>query len=292
MLADARSVGGLTDFVDQWLRLERLDDPSARPDLVALGEETLAAMRAEPVQLVRMLVDDGADLATLLTTNETAPSPPLASIYGSDILESSDSVAKLDPTRRAGILTLPGVMAALAHAGATSPTRRGYTVLANFLCTPPPPPPPGVNTTLPDVGEGQTTRERLEAHFKSPTCAGCHKPMDGIGFAFESIDWLGRTRDDELGKPIDDTTTFPLDGRSVTVDGAAGFAQVIAASPGVATCFARQWATYGAGVPDKEEAACLVADLALEVREPEGLRSMILRFVVSDWYRKGPGELP
>jgi len=27
MLADPRSIGGLTDFVDQWLRLERLDDP-------------------------------------------------------------------------------------------------------------------------------------------------------------------------------------------------------------------------------------------------------------------------
>jgi hypothetical protein len=292
MLADPRSVGGLTDFVDQWLRLERLDDPDARPDLEALGAETLAAMRAEPVQLVQMLVEGEAELAALLTTSETVALAPLIDLYAGDILETSGEVALLDPARRAGILSLPGVMAALSHAEATSPTLRGYAVLANFLCTPPPPPPPGVNVTLPDIGEGKTTRERLEAHFSDPICAACHKPMDGMGFAFESIDWLGRSRDEEFGKPIDDTSTFPLDGHDVTVDGPAGLAEVMAASAGVAKCFAQQWTSYGGGVPDKKEAACLVEDLAFEVQEPGGLRAMILGFVTSDWYRKGPGELP
>lgn len=292
MLIDPRSLGGLTDFVDQWLRLERLDDPDGRPDLEALGAATVAAMREEPVQLLRMLVNDGADLSTLLTTSETTPLPALATIYGPDILDSSGSTVSLDPDRRAGVLSLPGVMAALSHAEATSPTLRGHAVLANFLCQPPPPPPAGVNVTLPEIGEGKTTRERLEVHFSDPSCASCHKAMDGMGFAFEGIDWLGRSRDEEFGKPIDDQSTFPLDGQDVTVDGPPGLAEVMAASPGVAECVARQWTSYGAGMPDKEETDCLLEQLAVELQEAEGLRAMILTFVTSDWYRRGPGELP
>jgi hypothetical protein len=292
MLADPRSVGGITDFVDQWLRLERLNDPDARPDLEALGPETIAAMREEPVQLVRLLLDQEGDVPTLLTTSETVLSPLLATIYGADILSSSDSTSDLDPARRAGVLSMPGVMAALSHAEGTSPTLRGYAVLANFLCTPPPPPPAGVDVTLPDIGEGKTTRERLEAHFSDPSCAVCHKPMDGMGFAFESIDWLGRSRDEEFGMPIDDTSTFPLDNVEITVEGPAGLADALADSPGVAKCMAQQWTSYGAGTPDKAETACLVEKLAADAQEPDGLRAMILGFVTSDWYRRGPGELP
>lgn len=288
MLDDPRSLGGLTDFVEQWLRLDRLSDPDARPDLEALGPETLAAMRREPVELVQMLIQQGADVDALLTTSQTAPLPALASIYASDLVSESAEGFELDPKKRAGILSLPGVMAALSHAEATSPTLRGYAVLANFLCKPPPPPPAGVSVTLPEIGPDKSTRERLQAHFSDPVCASCHKPMDGMGFAFEGIDWLGRSRDVEFGKPIDDTSTFPLDGKEVTVDGPVGLASVMAESEGVATCLARQWVSYAAGMPDKKEAACLVGHIAEEMQQPEGLRKMVLTFVGSDWYRRGP----
>lgn len=290
MLDDPRSEGGLTDFVDQWLRLERLNDPDARPDLEALGAETLAALRAEPVQLMRMLVRDGADLDTLLTVPETVQNELLVDLYAEDVVETSGDKTSLDPARRAGILAMPGVMAALSHAEATSPTLRGYNILANFLCTPPPPPPAGVNVTLPDIGPGKTTRERLEAHFSDPTCSSCHGPMDGMGFAFEGIDWLGRSRDTEFDKPIDDSSTFPLDGKTVNVEGPAGLAGVMADSPSVAKCVVRQYASYGGGIPDKKEANCLVEHLAEEAQQTGGLREMILGFVVSDWYRRGPEE--
>ncbi len=292
LLADPRSQGGLTDFVDQWLRLEKLNDPDARPDLEALGADTLAAMRAEPVQLFGLLLAQEGDVGALLTTNETVLSPLVAELYGADIVESGAATSQLDPARRAGVLSLPGVMAALSHAEGSSPTMRGFAVLSNFLCAPPPPPPPGVDVTLPDVGPDATTRERLEAHFSDPTCASCHKPMDGIGFAFESIDWLGRSRDEENGLPIDDESTFPLDGAEVTVDGVAELAQALSESPGVGSCVARQWTSYGAGTPDKEETACLVEHLAADAQGPDGLRAMILGFVVSDWYRRGPEESP
>lgn len=284
LLADPRSIGGLTDFVDQWLRLDRLNDPDARPDLEALGAETLAAMRAEPVQLLSLMLAQQGDVTTLFTSNETATSPLLAPLYGDDIIEAG-STTVLDPAHRAGMLSLPGVMAALSHAEGTSPTLRGFNVLANILCTPPPPPPPGVDVTLPEIGPDATTRERLEAHFSDPSCAGCHAPMDGLGFAFESLDWLGRYREEEHGKPIDDRSTFPLDGAEVTVEGPVGLATVLADSVTAPACIARQWTSYAAGTPDKEEAACLIEQLAADARQPDGLRAMILGMVASDWYR-------
>ncbi len=292
MLADPRSLGGLTDFVDQWLRLSKLNDPDARPDLEALGAETLAAMRSEPVQLFRMLLESDATVSDLLTTSTTHADPLLLALYGADVLSETATTLELDPARRAGILSLAGPMAALSHAEATSPTLRGFAVLSNLMCDPPPPPPAGVSVTLPEIGEGKTTRERLEAHFSDPTCAACHKPMDGIGFAFERIDWLGQSRDQEFGKPIDDSSTFPLDGADVSVQGVAGISAVMAESPAVGACVARQWVSYGAGIPDKDEAACLVEKLSLDLSQPGGLRAMILGFVSSDWYRRGPGALP
>ena len=291
LLADPRSAGGLTDFVDQWLRLERLNDPDARPDLEALGAETLVAMRAEPVQLLSLMLAQQGDITTLFTSSETATSPLLAPLYGADIVEAG-TTTMLDPTHRAGLLTLPGVMAALSHAEGTSPTLRGFNVLANVLCTPPPPPPPGVSVTLPEIGPDATTRERLEAHFSDPSCASCHAPMDGMGFTFESLDWLGRHRDEEHGKPIDDASTFPLDGVDVTVKGPVELAAALADSGTAPTCIARQWTSYAAGTPDKEATACLIEQLAADAREPDGLRAMILGLVASDWYRMAPEVAP
>jgi hypothetical protein len=291
LLADPRSLGGLTDFVDQWLRLDRLNDPDARPDLEALGADTLAAMRAEPVQLLSLMLAQEGDVTSLFLTNQTTPSPLLATLYGDDIIESGATTV-LDPSRRAGMLSLPGVMAALSHAEGTSPTLRGFNVLANVLCTPPPPPPPGVDVTLPEIGPDATTRERLEAHFSDPSCAGCHAPMDGMGFAFESLDWLGRYRDEEHGKPIDDESTFPLDGVDVSVEGPVGLAEALAGSMTAPTCIARQWTSFAAGTPDKAEAACLIEQLAADARQPDGLRAMILGLVASDWYRMAPEVSP
>lgn len=292
LLADPRSEGGLTDFVDQWFELHRLDDPTMRPDIEALGPATLAALHEEPVALFRTLLLSGGGLPELMTTSSTAALPGLVSIYGDDIVSSGPEIVALDPTRRAGIMTLPGVMAALAHAEQTSPTLRGHAVLANLLCAPPAPPPAGVSVTLPEVGPDVTTRERLEAHFSDPTCASCHRGMDGIGFAYESFDWLGRYRDNENGNPIEDESTFTLGTVEVTVDGPIELANVMATNPTIASCVAKQWTGYASGVPTSRAADCLVERLATDVSGDDGLRAMILTYLTSDWFRRGPGATP
>ena len=287
MLADPRSRDGLRDFVDQWLELEKLDDPDSRPDLAALGEETLHALREEPVALFASLLAQGKGLTDLLTTRQTVRIPALEDVYGADIVGRSEDAFELDPARRAGILSLPGPMAALAHAGVTSPTRRGYAVLASLLCTPPAPPPPGVNVTLPDVGPDATARERLEAHFSDDVCGSCHRQMDGIGFAFEGIDWLGKSRDDDHGKAIDDVSTFALGGKDVRVDGTPQLAAALAGDESVALCVARQWASYATGIPETDDAECLLQALGDGLPGEGGLGAMMMAYLTSDWFRRG-----
>lgn len=291
MLEDPRSADGVADFVDQWLELHRLDSESVRPDVAAMGPDVVHALRAEPAAFFRGVLAGGGGLRELLTASETPALAALDPIYGADVLEEVDgptgALRRLDPERRAGILTLPGVQAALSHAESTSPTLRGYAVLAGFLCTPPGPPPAGVSVTLPPPVPGATTRERLELHFSSETCGACHRSMDGIGFAFESYDWLGRSRDTEAGRPIDDTGSFTMGGETVSVDGAIELADRMASTRAVAACVARQWAQYASGIPTTRDTACLVDAMAGELEGEGGLREMILAHVTSDWFRRG-----
>lgn len=287
MLADPRSHDGFRDFVDQWLSLAKLDDPAARPDLAALGRDVVDALRDEPVAFFRQLLLSDGDLDAMLTAHETASAPELAAIYGGDILANEAGVSSLDPSRRAGILSLPGVQAALAHAGSTSPTLRGRAVLANFLCTPPGNPPAGISLTLPPPMPGATTRQRLEAHFSSAVCATCHQKMDGIGFAFESFDWFGRSRDTEDGRPIDDVGALRINGGEVAVDGPIALAQALARRSEIAVCLSRQWTRYATGIPESSDAECLIDSMSRTVEAPSGLREMVLEQVTSDWYRRG-----
>jgi hypothetical protein len=292
LLADERSHAGIEEFVDQWFDLARLDDPDVRPDLADLGLETVAALRAEPVQFFVKLLEEGAGVSELLTSPSTVASPALETLYGADILEATSERFELDPERRGGILALPGVAAATSHARRSSPTLRGKAVLTGLLCTPPEPPPADVDTNLPEIAEGLSTRERLEQHMNVPACMGCHVGMDGIGFAFEKLDWLGRYREEENGIAVNDASTFPLGEREVSVTGAAELGQVLSTTPEVSECVSRQWLRYSLGVTETSAVNCLVEELAADLRGARGLERLIVKTLTSDWFRRGPGGTP
>jgi hypothetical protein len=272
MIDDPRFVRGLGDFVGQWLDLEELEHIASRPDVGALPIETRVALVDEPVAFVAAHIREGATLSALLTSTQTVHDPAL------------DVIAHLDPARRAGLMTLPGVLSALSHASETSPTLRGRFVLANLLCTPPPAPPAGVNPTLPPAMPGATTRERLEAHFSDETCAGCHAAMDGIGFTFEKLDWVGRSREEEGGRAIDTSAEFTIGRDEVAVDGAAELAAELAGRPQVAECVARHLSRFASGVTETNEFACTAQDLAEIAEGPTGLRGMFVAYVSSPWF--------
>jgi hypothetical protein len=98
----------------------------------------------------------------------------------------------------------------------TSPVLRGAWILEAILGTPPPPPPADVPALDKQAGGDtpKTVREMLTSHRANPACATCHSRIDPLGFALENYDFIGRWRDQDAGKPIDNRGELP-DGAKV-----------------------------------------------------------------------------
>jgi hypothetical protein len=110
------------------------------------------------------------------------------------------------------------VLAITSHTFRTSPTLRGKWVMEVLLGTPPPPPPADVKPIDEAAGSGKAAksfREQLEQHVTDPTCAGCHKKMDPLGFALDSYDAVGAWRSGSGDRPLDTSGTLP-NGTKVT----------------------------------------------------------------------------
>ena len=51
--------------------------------------------------------------------------------------------------------------------------------------------------------DGDEVRDEVERHRKDPACASCHARIDGLGFALENFDVIGRWRMRDDGGEID-----------------------------------------------------------------------------------------
>lgn len=168
------------------------------------------------------------------------------------------------PTQeRVGVLTQPGFLARLAGPDQSSPIRRGIFVLERLMCQPPRPPPGGVAITAPPLRADMTTRERFAQHSADPSCAGCHRLIDSVGFGFEHYDGLGVRRDMDNGKPVDASGDIigardgSLLGPYTTVATLAGR---LAGSRQVHDCMASHFVRFALGRADGPEDECSVKD--------------------------------
>ena len=216
---------------------------------------------------------NNAKLADIYNSDRVWPHPQSAFIYGFDnVLEQEERT--LDSTR-SGVLSHPALLSVTGRFSDTSPVKRGVFVLEQILCKEPRPVPQGLEITPPDPDPSLTTRERWAAHSSSPGCAGCHKDMDPIGFAFEGFDSIGVYRTMENSRPVDTRGGAPLIGiEDGEIDGAAEFSRVIATSPFVASCFAKQWLRFSLGRPESEQDSSIDVKVVDEMRERLRNKSM------------------
>ncbi len=220
MLADRRADSLATHFAAQWLRLTGLAEVHPEPTIFPDFTKDLAtAMRREVELLVEHVVRTDRPVTELLTADYTFVNEPLARHYGlPNIAGPAFRRVMLTDPNRFGLLGRGAILALTSLANRTSPVARGKYVLEVLMGAPPPLPPPNVPPLAEQVNNEAvlTVRERIEAHRKNPTCAGCHRIMDPIGLALENFDATGRwrTRDgltavDPRGDMYDGT---PLDG--------------------------------------------------------------------------------
>ena len=217
MLADPRSQALVRNFAGQWLYLRNLR--SVVPDAVTFpdfDENLREAFLQETELFVESMIRDDRSVVDLLSADFTYANERLAAHYGiPGVYGSHFRRVPLDgelAERRGGILGHGSLLTVTSYPNRTSPVLRGKWVLTNILGTPPRPPPADV-PDLPDRGEaGQaaTIRDRLAQHRESPACAGCHAPMDPLGFALENYDAIGKWRTTgEADLPIDASGLLP-----------------------------------------------------------------------------------
>jgi Protein of unknown function (DUF1592)/Protein of unknown function (DUF1588)/Protein of unknown function (DUF1587)/Protein of unknown function (DUF1595)/Protein of unknown function (DUF1585) len=212
MLSDPRSEAMTANFASEWLRLQNLKGIS--PDLFEYPDfdQTLAtSMRRETELLFDNVMRQDRNVTELLSANYTFVDERLAKHYGiPNVMGSRFRRVSLEDPNRFGLLGHASILTLTSTAIRTSPVQRGKYVMEVLLGTPPPPAPPNV-PALPENAESRTghaakllsVRERMEEHRANPTCAGCHKMMDPIGFALENYDVVGVWRTNDSGFRID-----------------------------------------------------------------------------------------
>jgi len=256
MLADPKSSALVTNFGQQLLYLRNL--PATSPDGVFYpdwDDELRQAFQSETELFFESLIREDRSVVDLLTADYTFVNERLARHYGiPNIYGSHFRRVTLGPSLdyRRGILGKGSFLSVTwTQNFRTSPVKRGVWVLENILGTPPPEPPPNV-PALEDSAAGSkkvlTLREQMTLHRASPTCAGCHKIMDPIGFALDNFDADGKWRlkqGGEGGTPIDATVVL-YDGQPV--NGPVGLRQALLRySPQFVAMMVEKMMTYGLG---------------------------------------------
>ena len=211
MIGDKRADSIVSNFVGQWLQLRNLES-KVRPDILEFpdfDDNIREAFRRETEMLFAYILRENRSALDLLNADYTFVNERLARHYGIPGVYGTRfrKVPVTDPNRR-GLLGHGSILALTSVATRTSPVYRGKYVLTTFLNTPPPPPLPNVpsleESTKGAATKPKTVREQLELHRSSPTCAGCHRVIDPVGFALENFNPVGQWRDaDPQGGRLD-----------------------------------------------------------------------------------------
>ncbi len=242
-------------FAEQWLRLPAIgsvgkDDPAFTP-------EVRAAMREETDRfLAEVLFEQNGTLDDLLLSSETYLNATLAAFYGYGSGSTEFERTTRPPEYGVGLLAQGGLLAVRATNAHSSPTRRGLLVRRDMLCQPVPPAPVGVDV-FPET-DAVTTRERHQVLVDESFCAGCHRLMEPIGFAYESFDEMGRVRTHDHDVPVDTSGYVFQDGVELPFADSRELATTLADMPEAESCVTALLSAYAFGL-DPERSECLAS---------------------------------
>jgi hypothetical protein len=259
-----RSSPSLYNFVQQWLYTENLLEKDKDPEIFSLYSRDVAADLAEEARLYlnSVVFDAGGDRSfkTLFTGSYGFVNGRTAPLYGIPNV-SGDKLTRteLNKQERRGLLTLASFMAAHADPDGTALVDRGRYFREEILCSPVPPPPDGAAPPLdPKFATADMTgREKFVQHSENPQCGVCHQLFDGLGFAMESYDAIGRFRVTDKGKPLDPSGSVPLpSGTTIQFSNFVDLIDQLSQTKDLYSCFSSQYLTYATGRKLSEVKEC------------------------------------
>lgn len=227
-------------------------------------------MGAELLAFVDHVIWEGdGKLSTLLTSPVAFVHAETAALYGVEPPANGQMVrVELDGARRAGVLTLPAVLARYGYG--QMPVHRGLFVRETFLCDRPAPPPDEL-INPPETYTGQSMRSQAQGRLDHNGCGACHIKMDPIGLAFDVFDSRGKwQQQDGWGNALtDDGAIKRTQSTDVEVSGAVELATALSGSDEVRACMNKQWLRFAAGREVGREDACATAMIEQAMRGAE-----------------------
>jgi len=191
-------------------------------------------------------------LVDLLTSRTTFLNSNLASVlYNVPVPTGATATNFVQTTlpadQRAGMLTNAAFLTSRARSNRGSVVARGLVIQETMLCMVTPGPPDsikGLVATAMGNLDTQTVHEQVAARAGG-ICGSCHSHFDPFGLVLDNYDNIARYRTiDDLGNPVDATTSMPAELGCEPVMNAVDFAQKLAANDGFTNCMAETVLQY------------------------------------------------
>ncbi len=273
------------------------------------------SMKFETELFVERAVFDGAGTFTaLMTDNRGYMSDATAPIYGDGAERMADGPTVTKPielvvasigrvkeltlypvefprSERAGVLTLPSVLALGAYAVQPGPILRGKRVLERLACMHLGTPIQGAEAALPPdtLTAENTNRERTVSATSPPACQSCHKVINPPGFAFENYDAVGQWRAYDNGQAVDASGSLALGGsEQLEFSDGVDLARQLANSDRIRDCYVRQWTRYALGA-ELEATPPGLESLQAKFREDDSIKELLISIASSDLFRARTG---
>jgi hypothetical protein len=296
MLEDPKARDVVRFFTNTLYGIGGLDGLDRSTELFPSFDRSLGPLfRRETERFIEHVVWEGAgDFATLFNASYSFVNGPLAAFYGFPGVTGDDfQRVERDPTRRLGLLTHAGLLAATTPGSRNNPVVRGKFIYEQLFCGQVPSPPASLNVKEPPADPTRTTRERFIAHRDMDACRTCHTMLDPIGFGLENFDGVGLWRDTENNKPIDASGELPTVDVAGPFNGPVELAKKIAGSQDAQHCFADKWLAFAYGRVLGEGDACTRAQLENGFRDSGGnVKALLLAATQTDAFLYLPAPTP
>jgi hypothetical protein len=145
-----------------------------------------------------------------------------------------------DPKQRAGVVTHPYLLAAMASSKQTSPIHRGVFLTRNIVGMALKPPPMAVTFDESHFNPKLTMREKITELTGNNNCMSCHGVINPLGFSLENFDAIGRWRTKDNNKPVNSVSEFSdNEGKTVHLSGPRDIVNYVADNPSGHRAFIR-----------------------------------------------------
>lgn len=237
MIDDDRTRSKVRGLMHAWLDLSRFGEITKDSKMFPGFDRGLAADLEHSLDFLldSIVWSESSDFRQLFLSRSMFTNERIAKFYG-DAWQPGDGSGQLTPTKaddpkRSGVLTHPFILSGLAYQDTTSPIHRGLFLIRQMLGRTLTPPQEAFPPLDPDLHPDLTTRQRVHLQTSPKNCRACHIKINGLGFAMEQYDAVGRFRNQEKDRAINakgDYTTRANE--NVEFDGAQQLAEFLASS--------------------------------------------------------------